>query len=377
MAIRSEDLNRLTIGTPCPASWEGMQGDRTRRFCAECRRHVFDFERMTPREIRARVEADRGRLCARITRRDGRISVLEEPEPAASTEPASVRTDRRVSSIAATLVTAWLGAGAVHAQESCVPIPSATPPAIAADFGPNGSPGIGTPAGVAILRGRVTEDAGFPLPGVTVNAYRHPNGRAFVAVTDRAGEFRLEGLEAGAYDVEATIEGYEAATRHDLVLAPGGEGQVDLALSASPEDTVTVLTGETALVPKSPSELFAESDLAVKAVTGASTVIERQGEYVHVATDLRIETSYKGGGAGETVAYLHWERLAADGEKIEGSANLASGTEVLAFLDASDEPAGSPGVPAYRSADFYFGVRWLGSAELEACVQEVEALARR
>ena len=48
MAICRGDLDRLTIGTSCPASWEGMEGDRARRFCGECRRHVFDFERMTP-----------------------------------------------------------------------------------------------------------------------------------------------------------------------------------------------------------------------------------------------------------------------------------------------------------------------------------------
>ena len=376
MAICREDLDRLVIGSPCPASWEGMEGDRARRFCSECKRHVFDFERMTPREIRARVEAERGRLCARITRREGRISVLEEPAPVPVAEPVPTMADRRASSIAATLVTAWLGAGAVYAQTSCAPIPSVVPPAVA-DMRPSGSPKGGTPAAVSILRGRVTESAGFPLPGVTVTAYRHPSGHSYVAVTDGAGEFRLEGLEAGVYDVEAMIEGYKVATEHDFVLAAGREGQVDVALSPSPEETVTVLTGETALVLKPPSVLFAESDLAVKAVTGVSTVIERQGQYAHVATDLWIDMSYKGGHAGETVVYLHWERLAADGVEIEGSENLASGTAVLAFLDASDEPAGRPGVPVYRSADFYFGVRWLGSAELEACVQEVEALARR
>ncbi|HEV7671047.1 MAG TPA: carboxypeptidase-like regulatory domain-containing protein [Thermoanaerobaculia bacterium] len=377
MGIRSEALNRLVIGTPCAASWDGMQGDRTRRFCAECRRDVYDFERMTPGEIRMRIEASRGSLCARITRRDGRISVLEEAEPAAAIEPVSVWADRRVFSIAATLVTAWLGVGAVHAQGSCAPIPSAAPPALAVDSARSGHAAKGSADAAATLRGLATDEDGLPLPGVTITATRHPDGRSFVAVTGATGDFRLEGLEAGAYAVEATLEGFEAATRQDLALAPREERQVDLALRTSPAETITILSGETALVPKTLPELLAGSDLAITAVAGDSTVIERQGEFAHVATDLRVERAYQGAAPGETVLYLHWERLAAGGFEIEERAKLASGTRVLAFLESSDEPTGRPGVPAYRSADFYYGVRRLGTAGLETCLEEVESLARQ
>lgn len=378
VGTRSEALDRLVIGTPCPASWDEMRGTRTQRFCSECRCHVYDFERMTPREIRARIEASRGSLCARITRRDGRMAMLEEADPPSPIAPGAVSADRRMSSIAATLVTAWLGTGAIHAQGSCPPIPSAAQPALATDASRGGFAAKGLSHGstraAATLRGLVTDADGRPLPGVTITATPKPNGRPLITVTGHLGEFRLEGLEAGAYAVEATLEGFEAATRQDLALATREERRVDLSLQTSSAETVTVLQGETALSPKTVPQLLADSDLAIIAVAAASAVIERQGEFAHVATELRIEKTYQGASPGGTVLYLHWERLAADGLGVEERAKLASGTRVLAFLESSEEPTGRPGLPAYRSSDFYYGVRRLGSAELDACLEEVAAV---
>ncbi|HXM71041.1 MAG TPA: hypothetical protein VN970_07890, partial [Thermoanaerobaculia bacterium] len=100
MANRSEKLNGLVIGFECSTSWEGMKADGPRRFCAECRRQVFDLERMTPEEICGHLQASRGKLCGRLTRRDGRLAMAREMEPLESSRPWA---PRRASTIAAGL----------------------------------------------------------------------------------------------------------------------------------------------------------------------------------------------------------------------------------------------------------------------------------
>ncbi len=100
-----------------------MTGDESRRHCAQCDRSVFNFASMTEREIAARLEATRGRLCGRITRgKDGRLVVLEAPfEPMAPAGPSGARP----LPLAATLVTAMLGIASAGAQTSPAESPSA------------------------------------------------------------------------------------------------------------------------------------------------------------------------------------------------------------------------------------------------------------
>ena len=107
MASRSDRLDRLVVRSECTTSWERMEGDGARRFCAQCHRSVVDLAQMTPREIEAQLVASGGTLCVRITRRDGRLVTAPEPEPLVDL---AVPASRRPSALAAGLVTALLTA---------------------------------------------------------------------------------------------------------------------------------------------------------------------------------------------------------------------------------------------------------------------------
>ena len=79
----------------------------------------------------------------------------------------------------------------------------------------------------AVLTGRVLDAAtGEGLPGVNVYFHRTLRGTA----TDADGAFRLEGVEAGLYEVVASFVGYATATR-TVTVAPGSEQAVSFALS--------------------------------------------------------------------------------------------------------------------------------------------------
>ena len=42
--------HRLTIASPCTASWDDMEGDDKVRFCGECELNVYNLSAMTEGE---------------------------------------------------------------------------------------------------------------------------------------------------------------------------------------------------------------------------------------------------------------------------------------------------------------------------------------
>src|ERR1700753_1244979 len=103
MTRKSDSLDRLSIGNSCTANWEAMTGDRQKRFCQECNKNVYNFSAMTRDEIVAAVAPFEGGLCARTERAPGG-AIIPAAMPAA---PQLI--SRRVSPVAAVLVTALLG----------------------------------------------------------------------------------------------------------------------------------------------------------------------------------------------------------------------------------------------------------------------------
>lgn len=62
-------LTQLRVASPCPASWDRMEGDDRVRFCGQCRKHVYNLAGMPPDEAAAVVREHEGNLCARLHRR--------------------------------------------------------------------------------------------------------------------------------------------------------------------------------------------------------------------------------------------------------------------------------------------------------------------
>ncbi len=70
----TEFTNRLQIATPCTRTWESLQGDGAKRWCGDCRLHVYDFSQMRSREVRALMASTEERVCGRLMRRaDGTV----------------------------------------------------------------------------------------------------------------------------------------------------------------------------------------------------------------------------------------------------------------------------------------------------------------
>ena len=74
----------------------------------------------------------------------------------------------------------------------------------------------------ATIIGRVTDDSGAVLPGVTVTATSPAlQVPQLVAVTDGAGDYRLAQLPIGTYRVRYDLPGFQMIVREDVRLTAG------------------------------------------------------------------------------------------------------------------------------------------------------------
>jgi Carboxypeptidase regulatory-like domain len=95
------------------------------------------------------------------------------------------------------------------------------------------------PGGGSNLRGRIVDDRGSPLPGVTVTL--EFNGSApVVGVTDAKGAFTLVNLPAGSFTLKAELEGFSSLDYPNVQLSTGRTTSLDITMSAGVQDVITV-----------------------------------------------------------------------------------------------------------------------------------------
>jgi len=115
MASKPDYLDRIYVASPCKTGWENMTGTEQVRYCAQCSKHVYDLEKLTRRQADRLIAINRGRFCARITRRpDGSIITGEE-------SPTLHLMARRASPVAAAVVSAVISVGSATPALAALP----------------------------------------------------------------------------------------------------------------------------------------------------------------------------------------------------------------------------------------------------------------
>lgn len=92
------------------------------------------------------------------------------------------------------------------------------------------------------VAGRVTDEQGGVLPGVTVEARSPALQGARTAVTDETGNYRLTLLPPGLYTISFTLSGFAADARRDVAVALDEETTLSPVLRAAVADEITVTT---------------------------------------------------------------------------------------------------------------------------------------
>jgi hypothetical protein len=112
----------------------------------------------------------------------------------------------------------------------------------------------------ASLTGTVVDSTKAALPGATVTATMVDTGRATTTVSDERGEYRLRGLAAGRYRVQAELSGFSTIVIPDFELLVGQNRTLPFTMQvASLSETLTV-TGESPLVDISSTQVSGNVD---------------------------------------------------------------------------------------------------------------------
>src|SRR6266704_3073364 len=75
--------------------------------------------------------------------------------------------------------------------------------------------------GASSIRGRILDEQGAVLPGVSLVAIRQDTGTVRQTTSGSDGTYLIEALTPGTYRVTAELEGFRKLTRESLVLAAG------------------------------------------------------------------------------------------------------------------------------------------------------------
>jgi hypothetical protein len=94
---------------------------------------------------------------------------------------------------------------------------------------------------IAQLGGRVTDQSGAVLPGVTVTATQTDTGLSRTVVTDGDGSYQITNLPTGPYRLEVMLQGFRAYVQTGIVLQVDARPTINVSLGVGNiEETVSV-----------------------------------------------------------------------------------------------------------------------------------------
>lgn len=209
-------LKNVTIPTPCNADWNSMVGNDKVRFCEHCSLQVHNLSALTRNQAERLVAQSNGRLCVRYHQDPtGKPALLPGVQKLH-------RIGRRVSQLAAGAFTASLSVSSALAQENLGRNVITLPAAV--------QPGAQWTARSSIA-GTVTDASGVVISGATIHASNEEFHLDFFVSSGPAGEFRIENLQAGVYDLRIEAPGFAPMEGEHFYLQPDFELKVDRKLA--------------------------------------------------------------------------------------------------------------------------------------------------
>jgi hypothetical protein len=109
--------------------------------------------------------------------------------------------------------------------------------------------------GTAELRGKVMDQQGAVLPGVTVIVRHQESGLFREAVSGTDGTFLMSGMTPGVYEVSAELTGFKRYTQRDVRLEVGRTTPVELKFEVGGLTEAVTVSAEASLVDTSSQEI--------------------------------------------------------------------------------------------------------------------------
>ena len=162
------------------------------------------------------------------------------------------------------------------------------------------------------ITGRILDDQGASVPGVTVTGKSEATGFVRTDVTDGEGVFRLTALPVGTYDLTAELSGFSKIENKGIVVNVGQTLDLNLTLKlAAVSETISV-RAETPLIQTSSSSVGGIVDvsrlesLPLNGRQFANAALSIPGVGLGFHSDPTKSTQYSpqiGGGNGRNVNY--------------------------------------------------------------------------
>ena len=100
----------------------------------------------------------------------------------------------------------------------------------------------------ASIVGTVVDESKAVLPGVTVTATQVDTGRQFMDLSNESGAYRMVGLPAGRYDVQADLTGFGSTVLKGIELLVGQNATVALTMKVATLDQAVTVSEEVPLL---------------------------------------------------------------------------------------------------------------------------------
>jgi outer membrane receptor protein involved in Fe transport len=150
------------------------------------------------------------------------------------------------------------------------------------------------------LTGKVTDESGAPLPGVSVEIRGSTLiGGARNLVTDKGGRFRLPEIPPGIYEVTVALQGFQTVRRSGLVVSLGNTLDVPISLKTETVSETVEVIGEAPEIDATSSQTTTNlpNEVLQNLPTGRF-----QPNALNLAPGINLSSAY-GGGDGSGNSY--------------------------------------------------------------------------
>ncbi len=220
---RADLLSRMRVASPCPTSWEAMEGDERVRFCRLCDLHVYNVSELTRAEAESLVARTEGRLCARLYRRaDGTVLTKDCPTGLRAARRRVGRAAGAAFAAVLSLCGVAFGQGKQKRADSC-------------DTGRAKVTRTAKTGKGSTLKGVVMDPNGAMIAGASVFLTDTKTKKQFTANTSDEGAFEFAALPPGVYQVEVASPGFQTLKMTYLAVAADEAVRVDLSLDVDGE----------------------------------------------------------------------------------------------------------------------------------------------
>src|SRR6187401_831094 len=154
--------------------------------------------------------------------------------------------------------------------------------------------------------GRVTDESGGLLPGVTITVTHRDTNVSNQTVTNGTGDYTLLYLAPGAYRVGAELQGFKKLNRENVEVRVGDRLQIDFKMEVGGLTEVVNVSAETPLLDTrsgSAGQVIDEKRIALMPLSdGNPFVLARLAPGVAYHGDLKFSRPFDNGGTSDFTA---------------------------------------------------------------------------